>query len=136
MAAISVVAASVLPSSRATLEQGTAGATITAGQAVYKDANGLWQLSDSDGASALKAMGGIAATGSSNGQPIVIAVRDPGFTPGFTVLAGDTIWLSPTAGGLTKTQGDLVSPSIEIVAGVMLTTTTMNLNITTGGAIA
>lgn len=137
MSAVSVTAANVIPSSRAVLEQGVCGATTaTAGQSMYKDASGLWQLADANGTTPSNSMGGIAACGSSVNQPILIAKNDPNFTPGFTALAGDTIWLSPTAGGLTKTIGDLVSGCTVIVAGVMITTTTMNLNITTGGAVA
>lgn len=136
MAALSVTPASVLPSSRAVLEQGVAGATMLAGQTSYKDASSLWQLGDANASPPANSMSGIVAVGVSAGQPVSIVKSDPGFTPGFTALAGDTIWLSPTAGGLTKTIGDLVSGCTVISAGVMLTTTTMNLNITTGGAVA
>ncbi len=137
MAAISVTASAVLPSANATLEQGTAGATITAGQTIYKDASNLWQLADANGTPPSNtSLPGIAVVGSSANQPILVCRRDPAFTPGFTVLAGDTLWTSPTAGGITKTIGDLVSGCTVCALGVMLTTTTMNLNPTVGGAVA
>ena len=76
MATISVTAAEVIPDSSATVEAGTAGATVTAGQAVYKDADDSdkWKLAvgnvsaDEAGQDGV----GIAVNAASNGQPIKV----------------------------------------------------------------
>ena len=138
MAAISITAASVLKSSTGQVSVGTAGATITAGQAVYidtSDSNKI-KLADANGTAPANTFAGIALNAASSGQPVTYCTNDTaGFTIGATVVAGDTIWLSQTPGGLTKTIGDL-SGGLAIVVGVMLTTTTMNLTPVVGGSVA
>ena len=138
MAAISITAASVLKSSTGQVSVGTAGATITAGQSVYidtSDSNKI-KLADANGTAPANTFAGIALNAASSGQPVSYCTNDnAGFTIGATVVAGDTIWLSQTPGGLTKTIGDL-SGGIAIVVGVMLTTTTMNLTPVVGGSVA
>lgn len=138
MADISITAASVAKSANGSTTQGTAGATITAGQALYidtTDANKL-KLADSDGTSPANIVAGIALHAALAGQPITYLTSDPAFTFGGTVLAGDTIWLSDTPGGVTKTFGDLEAGDTIVVLGVMTTTAVMNFRPLTGGAIA
>ena len=139
MAAISITATSVLKSSTGQVSVGTAGATITAGQAVYidtTDSNKI-KLADANGTTPANTFAGIALNAASSGQPVSYCTNDTaGFTIGATVLAGDTIWLSPTAGGITKTQADLIAGCTVISIGNMLTTTTLNLTPCTGGAVA
>ena len=138
MAAISITAASVLKSSTGQVSVGTSGATITAGQSVYidtSDSNKI-KLADANGTAPANTFAGIALNAASSGQPVSYCTNDTsGFTIGATVVAGDTIWLSQTPGGLTKTIGDL-SGGLAIVVGVMLTTTTMNLTPVVGGSVA
>ena len=140
MAAISITAANVIPSSTASRSLGVAGATITAGQAVYidtTDSNKI-KLADANGTTPANTFAGIAENGATAGQKISYVTNDTaGFTIGATVpvLSGDTIWLSPTAGGITKTQADLISGCTVITIGNMLSTTTMNLNPNTGGVV-
>lgn len=139
MADIVVTPSAVIPSSNAIIRTGIAGATITQGQTLYIDTanNYVLKLADSDGASALVAtVAGIANNAASAGQRVDYTVSDPSFTIGATVLAGDDIWLSDTPGGITKTRAELEAADIVVHLGVMLTTTTMNLNITIGGIIA
>ena len=139
MAAISITAASVLKSSTGSVSVGVAGASITAGQSVYidtSDSNKI-KLADANGTAPANTFAGIALNAASSGQPVSYCTNDSsGFTIGATVLAGDTIWLSPTAGGITKTESDLIAGCTKIVIGNMLTTTTMNLNPNVGGVIA
>lgn len=138
MADISITVANVLKSSAGQQQTGIAGATITAGQALYidtSDSNKL-KLADSNGASPANTVAGIALHASLSGQPISYVSTDTAFTFGGTVSAGDTIWLSNTAGGLTKTFADLATGSTVIVVGVAATTTTMNLSPVVGGVIA
>ena len=138
MAAISITAANVLKSSTGQVSVGTSGATITAGQSVYidtSDSNKI-KLADANGTAPANTFAGIALNAASSGQPVSYCTNDTaGFTIGATVVAGDTIWLSQTPGGLTKTIGDL-SGGLAIVVGVMLTTTTLNLTPVVGGSVA
>lgn len=136
MAALSIDATLVLASTGKTGGVAKAGAAITAGQVGYIADGNIFQLADANGTPPLNVPTCVALNGGSTNQPISYATEDPTFTPGFTVLAGDTIWLSPTAGGMTKTIGDLVAGCTVSVLGVMKTTTTMKLKIVTGGAVA
>ena len=87
MASLSITAANVLSGSGATIERGTAGATITAGQVVYRDtADGKYKLADADSATALaRDPRGIALNGASNGQPLAI-IRAGDVTIGATMV--------------------------------------------------
>lgn len=128
MADYTVTAASVLASSSATIVNGTAGATITAGQAVYKDAtDGDWNLADADTASGagIGTQGnmGIALNGAADGQPLSVCVKDPSFTPGFTMTVGTTVVISGTAGGLAP-DSDLLAGDYHVMMIVPLTTST------------
>lgn len=142
MADITITAANVLPSSSATIEYGVAGATITQGQALYidtADSNKL-KLADCDATSPANVFAGISLNAASAGQKVAYCSKDlGGFTIGATVAAGDDIYLSPTtspAGRITATRADLSSGDTVVHLGVMLTTTTLKLNPTTGGVIA
>lgn len=137
MSDIVITAANVLKSSAGSAPVGVAGATITAGQALYidtADSNKL-KLADADGTSPVNSFAGIALHGALAGQPISYLTSDTSFTFGGTVNAGDTIWLSDTPGGITKTFSDLESGDKVIVLGVALTTTTMILSPVVGGTI-
>ena len=138
MADISITAASVLASSGGSKTIGVAGASITAGQALYIDTanSNVLKLADSDGTTPANVFAGISLHASLTGQPLQYVTVDPSFTFGGTVLAGDTIWLSDTPGGITKTFAELEAGDTVVCLGVALTTTTMNLNPTVGGPIA
>lgn len=138
MAAIAIVAASVIPSVNAIIKRGIAGATITQGQPVYLDAADSYKvkLADSDGSQAISTVVGISTTSASAGQYVEYCESDPSFTPGSTQLAGDDVWLFDAAGGLTITKADLEAGDYVVHLGTYLTTTTMNLKITIGGVIA
>lgn len=134
---LAVTAGSVLKSSSAKVSEGVAGATITAGQALYVDTadSDKLKLADADAASPANVFAGIALHGALAGQPIKYATKDGVFTPGFTAVAGDPIYLSDVAGGLTKTFGDLETSDVVTVVGVMTSSTVMNLNPTRGGTL-
>lgn len=137
MAAISITAASVIPSSGASERTGVAGATITAGQLLYVDtgASNVLKLCDSDGGTVPSTVAGIARHGAASGQKITYVTADPALVIGATLLAGDTLWASPTAGGITKTIGDLVATNYVTSVGVMTSTTVCNFKITAGGLV-
>ena len=77
MADLTITAANVLPGSNAVTENGLLGATVTAGQAVYKEAaTGTWKLSDADSATAeVRTVGGIALNGGAHRQFQLLAQR-------------------------------------------------------------
>lgn len=135
---LTVTAANVLASAVPYAKHGIAGAAITAGQALYidtTDSNKL-KLADANGTAPANTYAGIALHAAAIGQPIAYQNSDPSFTTGFTALAGDPIFLSDNAGGVTKTIADLASGSAVIQVGLMLTTTQMNMSSITGGNIA
>lgn len=138
MSDIAITAASVLPSSTATIEQGVAGATITQGQALYidtSDSNKL-KLADADGTSPANAFAGIALNAASSGQKITYCSKDlGGFTVGGTVAVGDDIWLAPNPGGITKTRADLLTGDTVIHLGVINSSSKLILNPVAGGNV-
>lgn len=136
---LAVTAANVLASSSAVIIRNyNAGATITAGQAVYLDSTtSTWKLIDRDAAATgneLATTKGIALVGAASGQPMDVCTKDTDFTPGATLTNGITIYSSDTAGGITSadipTTGDYPT-----VLGVAKSTTKMNLNPTSSGAV-
>lgn len=135
---LAVTAANVLKSASGNSDIGVAGATITQGQVLYidtADSNKL-KLADADAASPAYVVAGIAECAASAGQPIVYRTFDTAFVPGFTALAGDTIWLSDTPGGMTKTFSELEALDHITVLGVMTSATVMNFRPLAGGTIA
>ena len=105
MPAFSVTAANVLHSSAATIFTGTAGATITQGQPVYLDTvTSTYKLANALNANSATNCAGIAMVGCSNGQDIVICSRDPNFTPGFTIAAGNFVLVGNVAGALQPVE--------------------------------
>ena len=80
MADISVTASAVVASVTALVEHGgKAGATITAGQVLYKDSSdGKLKLADNDsGTAAVRTVYGIALHASLDGQPLSVIKRGP-----------------------------------------------------------
>ncbi len=137
MADISVTAASVLASSSATiLRNYNLGATVTAGQAVYLGSASTWLLIDSNAAvtgNEVATIKGISLAGGASGQPGVVCVKDPSFTPGGTVTNGTAVYSSVTAGGITH---DIpTTGAYPTFLGIAKSASTMNLNPTSSGAV-
>ena len=126
MADYSVTAADVQQTSSAQVQAGTAGATITAGQAVFRDStdSSKIKLADCTVDPSYECVG-IALNGASDGQPVDYVARDIAFTPGFSGAIGDIVILSE-AGALAPVA-DLVAGDYAVVIGVFTTTTTLNL---------
>lgn len=133
MADISITAANVLPGSNARTENGTFGATVTQGQAVYLDASdGKYKLADNDNATAaVRRPRGIALNAGSNGQPATIQTSGS-ITIGGTLTAGTVYVLSSTAGGIAP-QADLASGDDVVILGVATSTTALALDIQISG---
>jgi hypothetical protein len=128
MSAISVTPASVLKGSGATVVNGLAGATITAGQSVYFDsATAKYKLAQDDGtAEEAGASGvGIALNGASDGQPLSVQTQGP-ITIGGTVAVGESYYLGDAAGAVVP-YGDLGSTDKITYLGVGTSATVIAL---------
>lgn len=133
MADISVTAANVVAGGNATVEYGgKAGATITAGQVVYKEAaTGQFKLTDTDSATAeVKNAYGIALNGASAGQSIAVCTAGP-ITIGGTLVAGVAYYASNAAGGICP-AADLATEHV-VFLGLSTTTAVLNLRIINSG---
>lgn len=136
MADITVTATSVVGGTGPTVNierQYLAGATITAGQAVYLSSSNTWLLADSDGAAAARACGGVALNGAATGQPVAVQTSGS-ITIGGTVVSGTPYFVSNTAGGICV-LGDLGSADTVIYIGVATSTTVIALQIHNPGAV-
>lgn len=109
MADLTITATSVVWTS-GPKEFGVAGATITAGQAVYIDTanNNVLKLAQSDGTTLESTVAGIALNGGATSQPISYAPTGSVINIGATTAKTTTYVLSATAGGVCP-QADLVS---------------------------
>lgn len=134
MADISITPGSVVAGTGATFEDGIAGATITAGQTVYKDASdsNKFKLYDADsGTAAARTLYGIALNGASSGQPLRVH-RGGLITIGGAVLVGRVYVGSDTAGGIMP-AADLEDGDYTTVVGVATTTGILKCSFLEGG---
>lgn len=134
MSDLSITASAVQPGSGSTVIHGTAGATVTAGQPVYKDANDSdkWKPADADSSEATAAAEGIAANSASDEQPLAIVKRGA-LETGATTVKGTVYVVSDNAGGICP-AADLSSGSYTTILGVAANTTgTINVHIHASG---
>lgn len=130
MGAQSVTAAEVLPLAGVALVQVDAllGATVTAGQTVYKDeavTPNTWKLAQADGTAAESVCGGIAMSGGAAGQTIKVATSGA-LDPGFTVTVGEIYVLGATAGSIYL-ESDLAASDYVSIVGVGITASRLDL---------
>jgi hypothetical protein len=133
MADVSITAANVLSGPDAEIERGVAGATITAGQAVYLDsADRQYKLADSDSATAaVRGVRGIALNGAADGQPLSIQ-KGGDITIGGTLVDGETYVLSDTPGGIMPV-GDLETGDYPTILGIAKSASVLNIKIVASG---
>lgn len=134
MADLSVTAANALAStSAAGKARGTAGATITAGQAVYLDAaTGTLKLAVKTSLAAAAAVG-IALHGAASGQPLEYVYQDDDYTPGATLVAGTCYTVGATAGNMAP-SADLASGNYATFMMIAKSTTKAILRVLPTGA--
>jgi hypothetical protein len=107
---LTITPANVVPGANAKTASGTAGATITAGQAVYLDTTDMkLKLADANGTAAQARVVGIALHGASNNQPLTYVYDDDDYTPGATVANGTLYVLSANPG--------MIAPAADLAAG-------------------
>lgn len=133
MADLSITAANVAYVSNQSIRNGIAGATVTAGQAVYLDETvNKYKLADNDNSSTTATVAGIALNGASDGQPL--AVMSGGLIAiGGTVTVGEIYVLSSTAGGICP-EADLGTSDYVSIIGVGTTAARIQLGIINSGA--
>lgn len=129
MADLSITAASVVAGDNAQTERGTAGETITAGQAVYKSAadNKFYKADNNSATAAVRQPLGIALNGGSAGQPVVVQ-KSGDVTIGATLTAGTAYYLSDTAGGICP-LADVGSGEYVALIGLAKSTTVLAIDI-------
>jgi hypothetical protein len=134
MADISVTAADVVGVSGSYSQaQYIAGATITAGQAVYVDTanDNVLKLAQADGTALEATVKGIALCGASAGQPCIIATSGD-IDIGASLTVATVYILSATAGGVCPVA-DLASSSYLSVIGVATDTDNLHIGINNSG---
>lgn len=134
MADLVITAANVLSVAGSTVDRaGVAGATILAGQAVYKDGStGKWILADDNSATAAaRVPAGIALNGAANGQPL--AVHKAGdITIGAALAPGVAYYLSDTPGGIGPVA-DLAAGEYPSIIGLAKSATVLHVDINSSG---
>lgn len=134
MADLSITAANVVADSGAvSIQTYTAGATITAGQAVYIDtaASNVVKLAQADGTALEATVKGVALHGASSGQPVAVAVSGE-LDLGASLTVAQVYILSATAGGIAPV-GDLASSSYLSIIGMGTAADTFKIAITNSG---
>jgi hypothetical protein len=128
MVDISITAANVKLVSGST-EKGISGATITAAQALYKEASSnKMKLADNDSATAeVRSIYGMALHASLADQPIVFAKNGAVVDLGAVLTAGVEYYVSGTPGAICP-RADVVTGDDPIRVGIALTTSRMQLD--------
>jgi len=131
VAELSITAANVISSGNNS--SGIAGATITAGQAVYKDStdSNKLKLCLATGTAAQAACVGIALNGSADGQPFDY-ITAGSLVPGATVAAGTIYTTGSTAGGIDTSTTAASSDRLTIL-GVGTATNAIKVSLVLSG---
>lgn len=135
MADLTITVASVAKGTGASTTNGTAGATITAGQVVYLDsATATYKLADTDSATAaVRVPVGIALHAALTGQPLQILTGGL-ITIGATTVVGVPYYLSGTAGGICP-YADVAAGDYPVFLGIGTSVTQIKVVIVEAGAV-
>jgi hypothetical protein len=136
MADLVITGTSVVKGTGATTETLIAGAAITAGQSLYKDASDAnkAKLTDADSATAAaRVFYGLALNGAASGQPVVVQTGGI-ITIGATVAVGVAYYLSDTAGGICP-FADLESGDYPTIIGIGVSTTQIKIGPLAAGVV-
>jgi hypothetical protein len=133
MADLVITAASVVPGTGAKTRAGTAGATITAGQVVYRSTTTLkFGLADNNSVTAaIRSPVGVALHGASDGQPLTI-LTEGDLTLNAVLTAGVVYYLSDTPGGICPVA-DLAAGEYPTIIGIAESTTVLNVKLHESG---
>lgn len=133
MVDISITATAVLKGSNAVTKEGMAGATIAAGQAVYKSSTtNTILLADSNSATAeARTADGIALNGGATGQPIEYQTSGD-MTMNAVLTANTAYFMSDTPGGICPIADVGAGEYLQLLGIAKSTTVLMVLMATTG----
>ena len=132
MADLIITAANVVKATGSSIQQGTAGAAVTAGQPVYLDSATTYKLSDANSATAAaRVVDGIALHASLTGQPLQILNGGP-LTRGAVLTAGVAYYLSNNAGGICLVA-DLTAGSYHTILGFATSASVLNVKLNAAG---
>jgi len=123
MTALSITAGNVVLVSGPT-ETGTAGASVTAGEVVFKNSSGELVLADADDTS-LDEVYGIALHAAGDGQPLTVAKSGANITIGATLTAGLAYYLGSAAAGTIVPYADLGTDDRVIYLGSAISVTVL-----------
>ncbi len=130
---ITVTAASVLGAANQQISDETAGATITAGQVVYRDSTSSNQVKPAQATTLAKAaLRGIALNNAAAGQPVKVQTGGD-INPGGTVVVGQIYVVAADAAGGIAPYADLASTNYVTIVGIGTTATNITLSIKAGG---
>jgi len=136
LADLTITAASVAAGTGASVDRSrNAGASLTAGQAVYLDtSSNTYKLSDADSATAAaRTVTGVALNAASSGQPVAVLTGGL-LTVGATVAVGTMYTGSATAGGICPVA-DLTTGAYPTAIGWAVSTTQINVVINASGVV-
>lgn len=131
-----IVPSSVIAGTDSNITLGSAGATVTAGQVVYKDATDKrFKLADNNHATpAVRVPVGIALHGASAGQPLAI-LESGSITIGGAMTPNTAYYLSDSPGGICPVA-DLGSGEYPALLGMATSATVLVVKIQVpGGAL-
>lgn len=133
MADLTITAANVISMAGALVAHGTAGAAVTAGQAVYlDDAAGTYKLADNNSVTvAARAPDGFTLHAAATGQPIAVHTRGP-LTIGAALTPGVAYYLSDTPGGVCPVA-DLASGEYPSIVGIATSASVLDVKIQSAG---
>jgi hypothetical protein len=133
MADLTITAANIIAATGAAISEGTAGETITAGMALYKDAADSNSLKGAqhDGTEAQAECVGIALNGAADGQPVSYITRGT-LAMGSILTAGVTYVVGAGAGGIAP-DADVGSTDYKTVLGVALSASNLAVNLNVSG---
>lgn len=130
---LTITAANVVKGSSAKTETGVAGATVTAGQPLYREASsGKYKLSDANSATAeVRAVHCISLHAAAANQPLTCVTEGP-VTIGATVTVGAGYYASGTAGGIAPVA-DMITGIYPTFLGFATSSTVLDVHIKSAG---
>lgn len=134
MADLTITAASVVAGAGANRVSGTAGETITAGQALYKaPTTGLYMKSDADSVTAAaREVDGIALNGAAVNQPVQVQTSGP-LTIGATLTPNTPYYLSGAAAGGICPLADVGTGEYLVQIGIAKSASVLDVEIQATG---
>lgn len=105
-----------------TTSEQTAGATVAFADALYVDSDGELKEADADGAATMPVLWLAAEAGTDGNTFTVIEPNSYVVNSGWSFTAGDTIYVSTTAGDLTSTAPSGIGDLVQVVGYAMSAT--------------